>query len=99
MFRDADWAVLLGAVPRATGGGPSIAMSALCRPSAKGSCKLCFHLTHYVQHAGTERAHLLDINGQIYQEQVRRQDCSAAMLAMQQAVYHVTITQEVPCPD
>ncbi|CAK0750664.1 hypothetical protein CVIRNUC_002008 [Coccomyxa viridis] len=38
MFRDADWAVLLGAVPRA---------------------------------AGTERAHLLDINGQIYQEQGR----------------------------
>lgn len=40
-------------------------------PLSKGFCKLKSYVTNHVSRAGTERAHLLDINGQIYQEQVR----------------------------
>ena len=64
----------------------------LAGPLSEGFCKLRDYVTNHIQRAGSERAYLLNINGQIYQEQVRQQslhqDCSTAALAMQQAEYH-----------
>ena len=76
VFQDADWALLLGAVPRAKGEE----YTSLLRPRAE-SLALCYTHDSTMQDAyriqfcaGAQRKELLDINGRIYQEQVMPTD-------------------------